>query len=110
MCRQCRLVEDEAWGHARCNVSSMHTADEWARTHDMAPEDARLRARVQQQLKDHAEVDATKIGIVVRDGQVLLWGSVATANERTRAGELASEVAERTAVINHIQVFRSSQS
>jgi osmotically-inducible protein OsmY len=87
----------------------MHTADEWARTQDMAPEDARLRARIQEKMKAHGQVDATKIGIVVRDGQVLLWGSVASRSERTIAGEIAAEVADRTAVINHIHVFRSSQ-
>lgn len=76
----------------------------------MAPADAQLRARIQQLLRDHSHVDATKIGVVVRDGQVLLWGSVASANERSMAGEIASEIADRTAVINHIQVFRSSQS
>jgi osmotically-inducible protein OsmY len=88
----------------------MHTADEQARTHDMAPDDAKLRAQIQEKLKTHGQVDATKIGIVVRDGQVLLWGSVASANERAIAGRIAAEVADRTAVINHIQVFRSSQS
>ncbi len=87
----------------------MHTADERARTHGMAPEDAKLRARIQQGLKNHGQLDATKIGIVVRDGQVLLWGSVATANERALAGEVAAGVSDRTAVMNHIQVFRSSQ-
>ncbi|MEO7037874.1 MAG: BON domain-containing protein [Polyangiaceae bacterium] len=87
----------------------MHTADEHARTHNMAPADAQLRGRIQQLLKDHGQVDATKIGIVVREGQVLLWGSVASARERNLAGEIASGIADRTAVINHIQVFRSSQ-
>jgi osmotically-inducible protein OsmY len=87
----------------------MHTADEWARTRDMAPNDARLRAQIQEKVKAHGQVDATKIGIVVRDGEVLLWGSVASMHERMVAGEVAAEVAGRTAVINHIQVFRSSQ-
>jgi len=87
----------------------MHTADERARTHDMAPEDAKLRARIQQALKAHANLDATKIGVVVRDGQVLLWGSVATGNERSLAGDITARVVDRTAIINHIQVFRSSQ-
>jgi osmotically-inducible protein OsmY len=87
----------------------MHTADEQARTHDLSPNDARLRAEIQEKLKLHGQVDATKIGIVVRDGQVLLWGSVASASERALAGLIAAEVADRTAVINHIQVFRSSQ-
>jgi|GEM_PF-1172709 osmotically-inducible protein OsmY len=96
-------------GHMVCNVSGMHTADEWARTHDMAPSDAKLRAQIQEKLKEHGQVDATKIGIVVRDGQVLLWGSVASANERTVAGEIAAQAVGRTAVINHIHVFRSSQ-
>lgn len=87
----------------------MHTADEWARTHAMTPSDAKLRAAIQEKLKQHGQVDATKIGILVRDGQVLLWGSVANASERATAGEIAAQVADRTAVINHIQVFRSSQ-
>jgi osmotically-inducible protein OsmY len=87
----------------------MHTADERARTHEMAPEDAKLRARVQQALKAHGHLDATKIGVVVRDGQVLLWGSVATPNERSLAGEITARVVDRTVIINHIQVFRSSQ-
>jgi osmotically-inducible protein OsmY len=88
----------------------MHTtADEHARTKGMEPADAELRGRIQTKLKEHGEVDASKIGIVVRAGQVLLWGSVASANERAVAGELAAQVTDRTAVINHIQVFRSSQ-
>jgi len=87
----------------------MHTADERARTHSLAPNDARLRAQIQEKMKAHGQIDATKIGIVVRDGQVLLWGSVASQHERTVAGEIAGEEAGRTAVINHIQVFRSSQ-
>ena len=87
----------------------MHAADERARTHDMAPMDARLRAQIQEKIKAHGQVDATKIGIVVRDGQVLLWGSVASQHERSVAGEIAGDEAGRTAVINHIQVFQSSQ-
>jgi len=58
----------------------------------------------------HGEVDATKIGVVVRGGEVLLWGSVASENERTLAGQIAARLTARTAVINHIQVFRTTQS
>jgi osmotically-inducible protein OsmY len=87
----------------------MYTADERARTEGMAPIDAKLRAQIQEKMKQHGEVDATKIGILVRGGSVLLWGSVATVHERTLAGEIAAEATDRTAVINHIQVFRSSQ-
>ena len=58
----------------------------------------------------HGEVDATKIGIVVRGGQVLLWGSVASEHERSLAGQIAGRITARSSVINHIQVFRSTQS
>ncbi len=58
----------------------------------------------------HGEVDATKIGIVVRGGEVLLWGSVASEHERTLAGQIAKRLTARSSVINHIQVFRTTQS
>jgi osmotically-inducible protein OsmY len=109
VCQQSCLYTDFRKGTWLANVSVMHTADEWASTQDMAPDDAMLRARVQEKMKEHGQLDVTKIGIVVREGQVLLWGSVASAHERTIAGEIAAAVADRTAVINHIQVFRSSQ-
>ena len=53
----------------------------------------------------HGDVDATKIGIVVRGGQVLLWGSVTSEQERTLAGQIAARLTGRTAIINQIQVF-----
>ena len=71
--------------------------------------DTQLRNSIQDKLRSHGQVDATKIGVVVRDGQVLLWGSVAHERERSVAGEIAVRVADRTAVINHIQVFRTTQ-
>jgi len=58
----------------------------------------------------HGEVDATKIGVVVRGGEVVLWGSVATENERTLAGRIAAHLTARSSVINHIQVFRTTES
>ena len=58
----------------------------------------------------HGQVDASKIGIVVRGGEVLLWGSVASEHERSLAGEIAARITARTAVINHIQVYRTTQS
>lgn len=76
----------------------------------VSPADAQLRARIEDQMHQHGEVDATKIGIVVRGGEVLLWGSVASEHERTLAGQIASRLTARSSVINHIQVFRTTQS
>jgi osmotically-inducible protein OsmY len=76
----------------------------------VSPSDAQMRARIQEQMHHHGEVDATKIGVVVRGGQVVLWGSVASEHERTLAAQIAARVTARTAVVNHIQVFRSTPS
>jgi len=67
-----------------------------------------MRARIEQEMHQHGEVDATKIGVVVRGGQILLWGSVASEHERSLAGQIAARLTARTSVINHIQVFRST--
>ncbi len=76
----------------------------------ISPTDAQLRSRIEEQMHQHGQVDPTKIGVVVRGGQVLLWGSVASEHERSLAGEIATRLTGRTAVINHIQVFRTTQS
>jgi osmotically-inducible protein OsmY len=74
---------------------------------ERANSEATLRDRILEQLKRLGQLDATKIGIVVRKGQVLLWGSVATEFERTTAGEVAATIAGRQSVINHIHVFQT---
>jgi len=71
---------------------------------------AELRARIEREMHQHGEVDATKIGVAVRGGQVLLWGSVASEHERSLAGQIAARLTARTSVINHIQVFRTTPS
>lgn len=87
----------------------MQNQSEPIETPQMSHADEQLRAKVEERLRSHGQVDPTKIGVVVRQGQVLLWGSVAHEHERTVAGEIAARVADRTAVINHIQVFRTTQ-
>ena len=88
----------------------MHTSDQRSGVSQVSPSDAQLRARIQQEMHRHGEVDATKIGVLVRGGQVLLWGSVASEHERTLAGQIAARLTARTSVINHVQVLRTSQS
>jgi osmotically-inducible protein OsmY len=88
----------------------MHTNHDQTGVSQISPADAQLRSRIQEQMHRHGQVDATKIGVVVRGGQVLLWGSVASEHERSLAGEIACRLTGRTAVINHIQVFRTTQS
>jgi len=88
----------------------MHTSNQRSGVSQVSPSDAQLRGRIQEQMHGHGEVDATKIGVVVRGGQVLLWGSVANEHERTLAGRIASCLTARSSVINHIQVIGPSES
>ncbi|MEI9938925.1 MAG: BON domain-containing protein [Pseudomonadota bacterium] len=88
----------------------MQTSNPRSGASQVSPSDAQLRSRIQEQMHRHGEVDATKIGIVVRGGEVLLWGSVASEHERTLAGQIAGRLTARTSVINHIQVFRTTPS
>ena len=88
----------------------MHTSQQQPGQVQVSPADAALRARIEQEMHRHGQVDASKIGIVVRGGEVLLWGSVASEHERSLAGEIAARITARTAVINHIQVYRTTQS
>ena len=82
----------------------MHASNHRHAVSQVSPSDAQLRTRIQEQMHRHGEVDATKIGVVVRGGEVLLWGSVASEHERTLAGQIASRLTARTSVINHIQL------
>jgi osmotically-inducible protein OsmY len=88
----------------------MHTSHQRFAVSQVSPSDADLRARIENEMRHHGEVDATKIGIVVRGGEVLLWGSVASERERTLAGQIAARLTARTSVINHIQVIRTTPS
>jgi len=69
--------------------------------------EAKLRDRVRAELARHGQLDASKIGVVVRRNQILLWGSVASEFERDLAGEIASTVGGRLHVMNHIHVFQT---
>lgn len=69
--------------------------------------EATLRDRIRERLSTHGQLDATKIGVVVRRSEVLLWGSVASDFERDLAAAIAAEVGGRLHVMNHIHVFRT---
>jgi osmotically-inducible protein OsmY len=71
-----------------------------------ATSEATLRDHIHEQLKRHGRVDASKVGVVVRGGQVLLWGSVSSELERVTAAEVARTVAGPLRVTNHIHVFQ----
>jgi len=85
----------------------MHASNHRFGTSQVFPTDAHLWTRIHEQMQRHGEVDASKIGIVVRGGQVLLWGSVGTEQERTMAGLIAGRLTARP-VVNYIQVLRTT--
>lgn len=88
----------------------MHASHGRQGTSQISPADVQLRGLIETLMQGHGLVDAARIGVVVRGGQVLLWGSVATEHERSLAGAIAAKLTGRTAVINHIQVYRITQN
>jgi len=86
----------------------MHTSAPRPEMSQVSPSDIQVRNGIQEQMHRQGGVDATKIGIVVRGGQVLLWGSVASEHERTLAGQIAAQLAADRAVINHIRAISQS--
>jgi len=67
-----------------------------------------LARRVKQALEGEAKVQAAAIDVTAADGKVTLWGTAATAGERTRAGQVAGKVEGVSAVDNQIKVVKGS--
>ena len=67
-----------------------------------------LAQRVKQALEGDGKVQAGAIDVTAKDGRVSLWGTAGTANERTRAGEIASKVEGVASVDNQIKVVKGS--
>jgi osmotically-inducible protein OsmY len=88
----------------------MHTSHHRSSVSQVSPSDVDLRTRIEAEMHRHGEVDATKIGVAVRGGEVVLWGSVASEHERSLAGQIAARLTARAPVLNHIQVFRTTPS
>ena len=67
-----------------------------------------LAQRVKQALEGDAKVQAAAIDVTAKDGRVSLWGTAATAGERSRAADIASKVQGVAAVDNQIKVVKGS--
>jgi hypothetical protein len=68
-----------------------------------------LARRVKQALESDGKVQAGAIDVTAADGgRVSLWGTAATARERTRAADIAKKVEGVAAVDNQIKVVKGS--
>ncbi|HEU4353391.1 MAG TPA: BON domain-containing protein [Burkholderiales bacterium] len=67
-----------------------------------------LAQRVKQALQGDAKVQAAAIDVTAKDGRVSLWGTAATAGERSRAGDIASKVDGVASVDNQIKIVKGS--
>ena len=67
-----------------------------------------LAQRVKQALEGDAKVQAAAIDVTAKDGRVSLWGTAATADERSRAAQIASKVQGVASVDNQIKVVKGS--
>lgn len=66
-------------------------------------EDSDLRRRVIAELDREPSIDASQIGVAVKDGIVTLTGTVLTYPERKNAEKVASRVAGVRAVVGDLE-------
>ena len=66
-------------------------------------EDSDLRCRVIAELDREASIDASQIGVAVKDGIVTFTGTVLTYPERNNAEKVASRVAGVRAVVGDLE-------
>lgn len=67
-----------------------------------------LAQRVKQALEGDGKVQAGAIDVTAKEGRVSLWGTTATAGERTRAGQIAAKVDGVASVDNQLKVVKGS--
>jgi hypothetical protein len=67
-----------------------------------------LAQRVKQALEKDGKVQVAAIDVTVKEGRVSLWGTAATAAERSRAAQIASKVDGVASVDNQIKVVKGS--
>ena len=67
-----------------------------------------LAQRVKQALEGDGKVQAGAIDVTAKEGRVSLWGTTATAAERSRAAQIAAKVDGVASVDNQIKVVKGS--
>ena len=67
-----------------------------------------LARRVKQALEGDAKVQAGAIDVTAQDGRVSLWGTTTTADERSRAAQIAAKVNGVASVDNQLKVVKGS--
>jgi len=67
-----------------------------------------LAQKVKRALEGDAKIQAAGIDVTANNGTVSLWGTAATASERTRAGATAAKVDGVRTVENKIAVVKGS--
>ena len=68
-----------------------------------------LARRVKQALEGDGKITAGAIDVTAADGgRVSLWGTTATAGERTRAAQIAAKVEGVSSVDNQLKVVKGS--
>jgi hypothetical protein len=67
-----------------------------------------LAQRVKQALEGDGKVQAAAIDVTAKDGRVSLWGTAPTADERSRAAQIASKVQGVASVDNQIKIVKGS--
>jgi hypothetical protein len=72
--------------------------------------DERIREDVCERFAQHGQLDPSDVEVAVRDGEVLLTGSVATRSQKRLAEDIADRVFGVVEVQNHLHVQRPGEA
>jgi hypothetical protein len=120
--RAYRPLRQEAGGRARSRETPAHTPAPYAEYETtqgpyvgVGPRgyrrhDERIREDVCERFALHGQLDPSDVEVAVRQGEVLLTGSVATRAQKRLAEDIADRVFGVTEVQNHLRVQRSGET
>jgi len=73
---------------------------------DYQRSDTRIREEICDRMTDDPMLDASQISVEVRDGEVILTGSVTSRDQKRRAEDVADRVSGAKDVTNQLRVMR----
>jgi hypothetical protein len=89
-------------------VAAAPTAPAPAPKEEKADPNKELAQRVKQALEGESKIQAAAIDVTAADGKVTLWGTAASADEKSRATRAAYRVNGVTGVENKLAVVKGS--
>ncbi|MDF0644239.1 MAG: BON domain-containing protein [Nitrospira sp.] len=91
---------------AGCTLAMLAACETPRATSDRYFDDGEITLAIESRFAYEKVVDPSRVEVETRNGLVHLRGTVETADQRTRAGKVASQVTGVTRVDNELEIYR----